>query len=248
MGDLKLLHRIVKFIIFFNLCKFIRNHKKCFFSFISQPILILIALFGRAELCTLNFYTEFWNYTPLINYGNLCKINPKITKIASSPTFLDRFSFCLFDLIGLGGGFKTSTQNCEINQLCKFKINQLCKFMQIFRNHKKCFFSFISQPILIVIALFGRAELCTLNFYTEFWNYTPLINYGNLCKINPKITKIASSPTFLDRFSFCLFDLIGLGGGFKTSTQNCEINQLCKFKINQLCKFMQIYSKSQIKF
>ena len=96
------------------------------------------------------------------------QIFPKITKIASSPTFLDRFSFCLFDLIGLGGGFKTSTQNFEINQLCKFKINQLCKFMQIFRNHKKCFFSFISQPILIVIALFGRAELCTLNFYTEF--------------------------------------------------------------------------------
>ena len=66
-------------------------------------------------------------------------------------------------------------------------------------------------------------------------------------QIFPKITKIASSPTFLDRFSFCLFDLIGLGGGFKTSTQNFEINQLCKFKINQLCKFMQIYSKSQIK-
>ena len=64
------------------------------------------------------------------------QIFPKITKIASSPTFLDRFSFCLFDLIGLGGGFKTSTQNFEINQLCKFKINHnanLCKFIQ---NHK----------------------------------------------------------------------------------------------------------------
>ena len=183
MGDLKLLHRIVKFIIYVNLCKFIRNHKKCFFSFISQPILIVIALFGRAELCTLNFYTEFWNYTPVINYGNLCKFIPKITKIASSPTFLDRFSFCLFDLIGLGRGFKTSTQNFEINQYA--------------------------------------------------------INYGNLCKFIQKITKIASSPTFLDWFSFCLFDLIGIGGSFKTSTQN--------FEINQLCKFMQIYSKSQIK-
>ena len=30
------------------------------------------------------------------------------------------------------------------------------------QNHKKCFFSFISRPILIVIALFGRAELRTL--------------------------------------------------------------------------------------
>ena len=86
--------------------------------------------------------------------------------------------------------------------------------MQIYsKSQKKCFF--ISQPILIVIALFGRAELRTLNFYTEFWNFAPLINYGNLCKFIPKIKKIAS-PTFLDRFSFCLFYLIGLGGGFKT--------------------------------
>ena len=57
-------------------------------------------------------------------------------------------------------------------------------------------------------------------------------------QIYSKNNKIAS-PTFLDRFSFCLFYLIGLGGGFKTSTQN--------FEINYLCKFMQIYSKSQIK-
>ena len=114
MGDLKLLHRIVKFIIYGNLCKFMRNHQKCF-SFISRPILIVIALFGRAELRTLNFYTEFRNFAPLINYGNLCKFIPKITKIASSPTFLDRFSFCLFDLIGLGGCFKTCTKIFEIH-------------------------------------------------------------------------------------------------------------------------------------
>ena len=83
--------------------------------------------------------------------------------------------------------------------------------MQIYAKSQKCFFSFISRPILIVIALFGRAELRTLNFYTEFWHFAPLINYGNLCKFIPKMTKIASSPTFLDRFSFCLFYLIGLG-------------------------------------
>ena len=135
---------------------------------------------------------------------------------ASSSSFLNRFWFWLFHKIGLGGGFKTSTQNCEI-----IIYGNLCKFM---RNHQKCFFSFISRPILIVIALFGRAELRTLNFYTEFWNFAPLINYGNLCKFIPKITKIASSPTFLDRFSFCLFYLIGLGGCFKTCTQNFEIH------------------------
>ena len=112
-GDLKLLHRIVKFIIYGNLCKSIQNHKKCF-SFICWPILIWFALSGRANFGTLNFYTEFWDFSPLINYGNLCKFIPKITKIASSPSFLDRFSFCLFYLIGLGGGFKTCTQNFEI--------------------------------------------------------------------------------------------------------------------------------------
>ena len=41
----------------------------------------------------------------LINYANLFK------KIFTSPLFLSRFELCLFYLIGLGGGFKTSTQN-----------------------------------------------------------------------------------------------------------------------------------------
>ena len=142
---------------------------------------------------------------------------------ASSSSFLNRFWFWLFHKIGLGGGFKL------LHRIVKFIIyGNLCKFM---RNHKKCFFSFISRPILIVIALFGRAELRTLNFYTEFWNFAPLINYGNLCKFKKK-KKIASSPSFLDRFSFCLFCVIGLGEGFKTCTQNFEfINyaNLCKF-------------------
>ena len=97
-------------LIYANLFKITtKNHKKCFFSFISQPILIWFALSGRAKLGTLNFYTEFWDFAPLINYGNLCKFIPP--KNASSPSFLDRFSFCLFYLIGLGRGFKTCTQN-----------------------------------------------------------------------------------------------------------------------------------------
>ena len=97
-------------------------------------------------------------------------------------------------------------------------------YANLFKNHTKCFSSFISQPILIWFALSGRAKFGTLNFYTEFWNFAPLINYGNLCKFIQKITKIVSSPSFLDRFSFCLFYLIGLGGGFKTCTQNFKIH------------------------
>ena len=53
--------------------------------------------------------------------------------------------------------------------------------MQIYsktKKKKKCFF--ISQPILIWFALSGRAKFGTLNFYTEFWDFAPLINYGNI--------------------------------------------------------------------
>ena len=63
----------------------------------SQKMLLLLHFSGRAKLGTLNFSTEFWDFAPLINYGNLCKFIPKITKIASS-SFLDRFSlFVLSD-------------------------------------------------------------------------------------------------------------------------------------------------------
>ena len=108
-----------KLINYANLCKCIqnhhkKNHQKCFSSFMSQPILIWFALSGRAKFGTLNFYTELWDFASLINYGNLCKFIPKITNIASS-SFLYWFSFCLFYLIGLGGGFKTCTQNFEIH-------------------------------------------------------------------------------------------------------------------------------------
>ena len=52
----KLVHKILKFINYANLCKFIiKKLKKCFFSFISQPILIWFALSGRAKFGSLNF-------------------------------------------------------------------------------------------------------------------------------------------------------------------------------------------------
>ena len=75
-----------KLINYANLCKCIQNHQKNHkkWFFISQPILIWFALSGRAKFGTLNFYTELWDFAPLINYGNLCKFIPKITEIASS--------------------------------------------------------------------------------------------------------------------------------------------------------------------
>ena len=144
----------MKFIIYGNLCKFIRNHKKCFFSFISRPILIVIALFGRAELRTLNFYTEFWNFAPLINYGNLCKFIPKI--------------------------------------------------------NKNCFFSHISWPIFILFVLSDRARWGLQNLYTKFRNSLIMLIYGRKKKKKKKITKNASSPSFLNQFWFGLLYLVEL--------------------------------------
>ena len=87
-------------------------------------------------------------------------------------------------------------------------------YANLFKINEKCYFC-ISWPILILFVLSDRAGWGLQNFYTEFWN--------SLCKfmqIYSKSTKNATSLSFLGRFWFCLFYLIGLGGGFKTSTQN----------------------------
>ena len=70
--------------------------------------------------------------------------------------FLADFN-CLFYLIGLGGGFKTSTQNSLIMQI----------YANLFKINEKCYFS-ISWPILIMFVLSYRAWWGLRNFYTEF--------------------------------------------------------------------------------
>ena len=89
-------HKISNFNNYANLCKFIQNHKKI------------------TKNASSSFQLQAW-YTKLLHRILICSmvinfaLSPKI--IASSPSFLDRFSFCLFSLIGLGRGFKTCTQN-----------------------------------------------------------------------------------------------------------------------------------------
>ena len=116
----------------------------------------MVCLSGRAKFGTLYFYTELWDFAPLINYGNLFKFTPKITKMAS-PLFLYRFSFCLFYLIGLGGASKL------IHKFSTF-INyaNLCKFIQnkMFRT------SFLNRfwfGLLYLIELIGGFKICTQN-------------------------------------------------------------------------------------
>ena len=76
---------------------------------LSWPILILFVLSDRAGWGLQNFYTKFWNSLIMQIYANLFQ------KKNATSLFLGPFWFCLFYLIGLGGGFKTSTQNFEIN-------------------------------------------------------------------------------------------------------------------------------------
>ena len=130
-------------------------NEKCYFS-ISWPILILFVLSDRAGWGLQNFY-RIWN-------SLIMQIYSKSTKNATS-LFLGRFQFCLFYLIGLGGGFYTEFWNSLIMQI----------YANLFKINKKCYFS-ISWPILILFVLSDRAWWGLQNFYTE------LINYANLCK------------------------------------------------------------------
>ena len=63
MGASKLLHRILKFINYANLCKFIQIYSKSTKNatslLFSWPILILFVLSDRAWWGLRNFYTEF---------------------------------------------------------------------------------------------------------------------------------------------------------------------------------------------
>ena len=95
---------IINIIIFYLLLLSPPN-EKCYFSSISWPILILFVLSDRAGWGLQNFYTKFWNVL-------IMQIYSKSTKNATS-LFLGPFWFGLFYLIGLGAGFKTSTQNLE---------------------------------------------------------------------------------------------------------------------------------------
>ena len=121
----------MKFIIYANLCKFIRNHKNGFFSFITRPILIWFALYRRANFGTLYFYTEFWNCSPLINYGNLCKFIQKNNKNC----FFSLISWPILIWFALSGRAKFGTLNfyTELWDFCS--IDYLWYFMQMKWNY-----------------------------------------------------------------------------------------------------------------
>ena len=192
--------------IYANLFKI---NEKCYFSVISWPILILFVLSDRAWCGLQNFYTEFWNSLIMQIYANLFKINEKCYfSVIFWPILI---LFVLSDRAWCGlQNFYTEFWNSLIMQI----------YANLFKINEKCYFSVISWPILILFVLSDRAWCGLQNFTHNFE-----INY--LCKfmqIYSKSMKNATSLSFLGRFWFCLFYLIGLGAGFKTSTQNCEIH------------------------
>ena len=82
-----------------------------------------------------------------------------LLKFTSSLSFLGRFWFCLFYLIGLVGASKLLHWIVKlINKANLFEINE------------KCYISSILQRILILFVLSDRAWWGLQNFYTELWN------------------------------------------------------------------------------
>ena len=185
-----------------------QNVKVCFFSVIFWPILILFVLSDRAWCGLQNFYTEFWNSLIMQIYANLFKINEKCYfSVISWPILI---LFILSDKAWCGlQNFYTEVWNSLIMQI----------YANLFKINEKCYFSVISWPSLILFVLSDRAWCGLRNFYKEFWNSLIMQISANLFKINEKCYF-----SFLGRFWFCLFYLIGLGGGFKTSAQNFEIH------------------------
>ena len=168
-------------------------------------------------------YTEFLN-------SLIMQIKKKKKKNATS-LFLGRFWFCLFYLIGLGGGFKTSTQNSLIMQI----------YANLFKINKKCYFSSISWPILILFVLSDRAWWGLQNFYTEFWNSLIMQIYANLFKINEKCYFSISWPILI---LFVLSDRAWWGlRNFYTEFLNSSIMQIYAnlFKINKKCHLSSIH-------
>ena len=181
--------------IYANLFKI---NEKCYFSSISWPILFVLS--DRAWWGLQNFYTVFWNSLIMQIYSKSTK------KCYFSISWAILILFGLSDRAWWGlQNFYTEFWNSLIMQI----------YANLFKINEKCYFS-ILQRILILFVLSDRAWWGLQNFYTEFWN-------SLIMQIYSKSTKNATS-LFLGRFWFCLVYLIGLGGGFKTSTQNFEIH------------------------
>ena len=158
-----------------------KSMKKCYFSVISWPILILFVLSDRAWCGLQNLYTELWNSLIMQIYANLFKINEKCYFVISWPILI---LFVLSDRAWCGlQNFYTELWNSLIMQI----------YANLFKINEKCYFSVISWPILILFVLSDRAWCGLQNFYTELWNSLIMRIYAHLFKINEIYTELWNS-------------------------------------------------------
>ena len=76
VGASKLLHRILKFYNYANLCKFIQNQRKMLLLYFTADS-DSVVLSDRAWWGLRNFYTELWKLLIMQIYANLFKIYEK---------------------------------------------------------------------------------------------------------------------------------------------------------------------------
>ena len=148
-----------------------KKSQKCFFSFISQQILIWFALSGRAKFGTLNFYTELWDFATLINYGTY---GMQIYSKNNTNCFFSLISLPIFIMFVLSDRARWGLQNLYT----KFR-NSL--IMLIYANLFK-----ITQKMLRTSFLnrfwFGLLYRIELIGASKFVHRIPtFINYANLC-------------------------------------------------------------------
>ena len=209
----------------------ISSYFRLFLTDTLTPLHLLVSQFCNNCPCLTKF-NFFWGDYETGSVRVCVRPGSKSMKNATSLSFLGRFWFCLFYLIGLGVGFKTSAQNFEIHYA------NLCKFIQ--NQRKMLLLSVISWPILILFILSDRAWCGLQNFYTEFWNSLIMQIYANLFKINEKCYFVISWPILI---LFVLSDRAWCGlQNFYTEFWNSLIMQIYSnlFKINEKSYFSVI--------
>ena len=133
---------------------------------------------------------------------------------ASSPSFVDRFLFFLFNLL-------------ELHEKCYTEFRNFVStlFMLIYANAFKitikCFFAFICLPIFVFLIPSGRTTWNTHNLYTAFWNFVSnIIICGNLCKAIQRHNALRLHLLTDYYFFYFWFHLVELREIHTTSTQN----------------------------
>ena len=110
------------------------------------------------------------------------------------------------------------------NMQCNNSFIQIINFHGLFRNALRCRKTGACRILVPLQYPPNEVRQGTMKRAPYVCDCVCVSVRASVCLSGLKMLKFASSLSFLGRFWFCLFYLIGLGGGFKTSTQNFEIH------------------------